>query len=215
MKSGKKKAARKTSKKAVAKKSSTKKRSVSLPNMSTVDGGSLDQVRDILFGAQSREFNEAIGRLDEKLSRDIAALKGDTKSQSESFELYVKNELQSLSDRIDNEQAQRKQSVTEINKQIRDLGKELNASIASLDKRLGKLDEKMDKSDRTLRGHILDEAKSIRAELESKYEAQASALASEAEALRESKTDRGALADLLKEMAVRLTGDEKLDKKSK
>jgi len=186
--------------------------------MESIDGGNLDQVRDILFGAQLRDFEQGLSRLDERLTKELNGLKQDAKNRTDSLELYVKNEIQSLIDRSGAEQQESKQAAAELAKQIKELGKELKADVAALDKKLSKLDDKLTKSERTTRQHILDEAKSLRDSLVSKYEEQSNALQREAQQLREAKVDRAALSDLLKEMSLRITGEldlSDLDKKPK
>ena len=174
------------------------------------EGGNLEQIRDILFGAQARELNQGLKRIEDRLAKDLSALKNENMSRVDSLELFVKHEVQSLHDRLQVEQQERKVGAGEEAKRLHELGKELRGLIGTLDKKLAKLDDKLAKSDRNLRQHILDEAKNLRNDIEARHESQTEALAHEAQVLRESKTDRDALADLLKEMALRLTGESEL-----
>jgi hypothetical protein len=172
--------------------------------MENADTANLDQVRDILFGSQTREFNQSLARLDERLSNDIASSRKDAKNRTDSLELYVKNEVQALIERLNDERDKREQSVNELTKQIREFGKETKGAIAALDKRLNKLDEKASKSERTLRQQILDEVTSLRDDLEAKHEDHRGALEREAAMLKDVKVDRLALSDLFNEIALRL-----------
>jgi hypothetical protein len=43
------------------------------------EGGNLDQIRDILFGVQSRDLEKRIVRLEERLAKDTTDLRDDIK----------------------------------------------------------------------------------------------------------------------------------------
>lgn len=170
-----------------------------------VDTGNLDQVRDILFGSHVRDLNGALERVEDRLGKDIQGLRTDGKNRADSLELYVKNELESLVDRINGEQQERARAMQDRQRELKETASELKEMLAALEGRLVKLDEKMVKAERALRQHILDEAKNLREDLQSKAEQQTEALEHQAQTLREAKADRSALGDLFREMAMRIT----------
>jgi len=180
---------------------STRTRSVG----TTQDPANLDQVRDILFGSQAREFNDNLARLEERFSKASAAAEKETANRIDSLELYVKHELAALVDRLNLEQAKRDQATKELGKQIKTLGREMRGAMAKLDQRLEKLDATLSKSERSLRQHVLDEAKNLRQNLAAKHAEQSQALERQVGLLRDVKVDRAALKDLFSELAVRIT----------
>src|SRR6185295_6529950 len=63
-------------------------------------GGNVDKIRDILFGTQMRDYEKRFVRLEERLLKESADLREDVKRRFDSLEIYVKKELESLTDRL-------------------------------------------------------------------------------------------------------------------
>ena len=165
--------------------------------------GSLDKVRDILFGAQSREYEKRIMRLEERIIRESSDLRGEIKMRFDSLEAYIKGEIESLTDRWKTEQGERTDSVKDLSRGLSDL-------TATVEKKTCQLDEKVTKTQRELRDQILDQSKSLSSDMRQKYEELSAALDREARELRYDKTDRSALADMFSELALRLNNEFKL-----
>ncbi len=158
---------------------------------------SLDKVRDILFGNQMRDVEKKLARLEERLLKECAGLRDDTKKRLDSIENYIKQEVESLSRRIISEQSTRDEGLrvlVEDNKKI----------TTGLEKKLNQLDENINNNQRDLRNQILNQSKDLQNDILQKYEEILAALVRESEDLRHAKTDRSTLANLLSEMAVRL-----------
>ena len=165
--------------------------------------GSLDKVRDILFGAQSREYEKRIMRLEERIIRESSDLRGEIKMRFDSLEAYIKGEIESLTDRWKTEQGERTDSVKDLSRGLSDL-------TATVEKKTIQLDEKVTKTQRELRDQILDQSKSLSSDMRQKYEELSAALDREARELRNDKTDRSALADMFTELGLRLNNEFKL-----
>lgn len=165
-------------------------------------GGNLEKIRDILFGAQVHDFEKRFTRLEERLLKETADARADTKKRFESLESFIKKEVESLADRLKAEQGDRSESVKEIARELRDTAK-------ALEKRLIQQDEQATKSLRELRQQILDQSKSLTDEIRSRNRETTTALSRELTELRAEKTDRAALASFLTDVAVRLTNDPK------
>lgn len=165
-------------------------------------GGNLEKIRDILFGAQVHDFEKRFARLEERLLKETADARADTKKRFESLESFIKKEVESLADRLKTEQADRAESVKE-------LGRELRETAKALEKRLAAQDEQATKSQRELRQQILDQSKSLTDEIRSRNRETTTTLSRELTELRAEKTDRAALAGFLTDVAVRLTNDMK------
>jgi len=165
-------------------------------------GGNLEKIRDILFGAQVHDFEKRFARLEERLLKETADARADTKKRFESLESFIKKEVESLADRLKAEQADRAESVKEI-------GRELRETAKALEKRLAAQDEQATKSQRELRQQILDQSKGLTDEIRSRNRETTTTLSRELTELRAEKTDRAALAGFLTDVAVRLTNDMK------
>lgn len=171
-----------------------------LPNGDVPGSGNLDKVRDILFGTQIRDYDKRFARLEERLVQECTNLREDTRRRLDSLETYIKQEVESLTDWIKNQQAERDEAVKELAQEHKD-------TIKSLEKKIAQLDAEATKSDRDLRQQILDQSKSLNYEIGQKYEEILAVLEREAQVLRTDKTNRFTLAAPFAEIAMRLNSN--------
>jgi hypothetical protein len=164
--------------------------------------GNLDQVREILFGAQSRGVEKRLARLEEELPKRIAEMREELKRGIATLEAYARHEIDSLSERLRVESKERNTSNDELSGRLDESGKALR-------KEIGQLDERSTAAQRDLRQHLLDQAKRLDDEIQRRSDDLAAALARAVEELRNEKADRKAVAGILHEVAMRLT-DESL-----
>lgn len=165
-------------------------------------GGNLEKIRDILFGAQVHDFEKRFARLEERLLKETADARADTRKRFEALEGFIRKEVESLADRLKSEQGDRAEAVKEV-------GRELRETAKALEKRLAAQDEQSTKSQRELRQQILDQSKSLTEEIRNRNRETTTTLSRELTELRAEKTDRAALAGFLTDVAVRLTNDVK------
>jgi hypothetical protein len=167
-------------------------------------GGSIDKVRDILFGTQLREFERRFARLEERMLKDTNDLKEDMKTRLDALESYARKENESLADQIRAEQQDRLESSG-------NLSRELQETAKSLERRTTTLDEQLARSQRELRQQILEQQQRLSDDIRKKMDDVLARLARETNALRSEKADRTTLASLLTEMAMHLTSDSAED----
>jgi predicted DNA-binding ribbon-helix-helix protein len=182
-----------------------RRRSVNRPQLSPVDlaaGGNLDKVRDLLFGTQMRDMENHFARLEERLQKDIAELKDETRGRFESLEVFLRKEIESLTDQLKTEQDVRQQAVQTLTQELTETAKAFN-------QRTNQAEEHIVKAQRELRQHILDQSRSLRDEFWDRYRELSEATEHNVQELRAEKTDRATLAVLLTELAMRL-GNEYL-----
>lgn len=165
-------------------------------------GGNLEKIREILFGAQVHDFEKRFTRLEEKLLKETADSRAETKKRFDAMEAFIRKEIESLVDRVKTEQGERSDALKEISRELRDTAK-------NLEKKLMQLDEQTTKGQRELRQQILDQSKSLSDEIRNRVKESAAVLTRELRELRTEKTDRSALAGLFTEAAMRLSGDMK------
>lgn len=162
--------------------------------------GSLDKVREILFGSQARDYEKRFTRLEERLIKESGDLKDEMRNRMESLETYIKKEIEALSDKLKAEHTDRKEANSELARELKDLTK-------TFDKKTGQIDDQMSKNQRELREQLLEQSKKLSDEIRQKHEDLLAALERESRELRFDKTDRAALASMFTELAMRLNNE--------
>ncbi|MBN1292251.1 MAG: hypothetical protein JXB48_10460 [Candidatus Latescibacteria bacterium] len=163
----------------------------------TGENGSVDKIRDLLFGSQMQDYEKRFNHLEEMLTAQITNLQNETRKWFDSLESFVKKELDSLSDRLSNEKTDRIAAVKE-------LSQELKKTAETIQNKIDDVSEKTAANDKEVRRQILDQSKMLRGEaLDNKKEI-SDALHKAEHQLREDKVDRTAFANMLSEMALRI-----------
>ena len=165
--------------------------------------GNLEKVRDILFGNQMREVDRRFARLEERIVKETRDLKEDIKRRLDALETYATKETETLAGHIRQEQGDR------VDANAR-LARELADAAGAFERRSANLDEQLAKGQREIRQHILEQEQRLSEDMRGRIDEVLAALARETHELRNDKTDRMALAALLKEMAMRLTNEFRL-----
>lgn len=167
------------------------------------ESGNIDKIREILFGVQMRDYEKRFSRLEERLLKESADLRDDTRKRFEALETFVRNEFEALTDRLRAEQHSRDESVQSLTRELKETGQ-------SLDKKLTQFDEQSTRGQRELRQQILDQSKNLSDEIRRKYDELAAMLEREVAELGHDKTDRASLASLFTEVALRLNNEFKI-----
>lgn len=162
----------------------------------------LDKVRDILFGSQAREFDKRFTRLEDRLVKEVANARDETKKRLDALEHYVKQEVDSLTERLKNEQTERENKITALTEEQKNI-------TLSLEKKINQFDEHSTNSQRELREQILDQSKSLQDDIQQKYTEILTLLERENQEIRRNKTDRSHLAALFTDLAIRLSSENK------
>jgi hypothetical protein len=179
----------------------TKKKPTQDPAELTAEGaGSVDQIRDILFGPQIREIERKLARLEERLAKEAADLRGDFKQRLEALENFARDEVEVVSQSIEGERKDRVAAINELTAELKRLANET-------EKRLAKLDEQAKRAHKDLRQAILDQNKRLGDEIQTKHESLSQTLDRDVSELRNDKADREGLAALFTELALRIKGD--------
>ncbi len=169
-------------------------------NTDQAGGANLEKVREILFGAQSREYQKRFANLEERLLREATEVKHDLKKRFDTLEAYIKKEVEALTEQVKSEHIERSSSLKDLSREIRDLTK-------LLEKRVGQLDEQGTKTQRDLRNQILDQYRKLADEIQDKHAHISKQLEKTAKELRHEKTDRASLAAFFMEAAMRLNNE--------
>ena len=167
------------------------------------DPGNVDKIREILFGGNMRDYDKRFSRLEERLTKESADLRAETKKLVDSLETFVKKEFEALSSRLESEQKSR-------NEAVQDVAQELRYTAKALDTKLAQFDTQTTQAQRDLREQILDQSKTLSEEIRQKNDEVATILDRRLKELNHEKTDRASLSALFTEVALRLNNDFKI-----
>ena len=165
--------------------------------------GNLEKVRDILFGNQMREVDRRFARLEERIIKETRDLKDDIKRRLDALEAHATKETETLAGDIRQERSDRVDGNARFARELAD-------TAAAFERRSTSLDEQLAKGQREIRQQILEQQQRLSEDMRARIDDVLAALARETQELRNDKTDRTALASLLKEMAMRLTDEFRL-----
>jgi len=173
------------------------------PRLSEADGASLEKVRDLLFGVHMRDNDRKFARLEERLAKETSDLRDDVKKRLAAIENLIRQEVESLSERLKTEQDERSTAA-------KDLGRELNESARTFERRASQLDDQIARGLRDVRQQLHDQQQGMSDELRTLADDFVARLSRESQELRGDKADRSALAALFTEMAMRLNDEFRL-----
>ena len=170
---------------------------------SLTESGNIDKIREILFGVQMRDYQKKFSRLEERILKDSADLREDTRKRFDALENFVKNEFEALTNRLQAEQRTREEAV-------RNMSEELQKTVNAFERKFSDFDEQTTRSNRELRNQILEQSKTLGEDIRHKHDEMSAMLAREVEELGTAKTDRASLAGLFTEVALRLNNEFKI-----
>jgi len=185
-----------------------KQTGVDLANAPLVKGragerDSADRIRDILFGAQVRQYDQRFNGVEEMIKTEIANLRDETRKTNETVEHYAKKGLESLIAQLKAEQKERSDSVNDLSKKIDNLGK-------TLDKKISRLEETTNAGRLDLQEQILQQSKNLMQKIQQLNAELTTTLRKAVDELRREKADRLALGNLFNEIGLRLKEEFKL-----
>jgi hypothetical protein len=169
-------------------------------NGTVEDAGKVDRIRDILFGSQMRDYDVRFQRLDERLSREANEARADVQRRLEALENFLKQEVNTLSHRLNIEQSERRGAVEKLTRDLMETGQ-------ALEQRIKSVDEEAAREFHDLRIQLLEQAKTLGAEIQERHGQMQGRLEEEAAHIRAAMTGREALAEMLSEVALRLKNE--------
>jgi hypothetical protein len=168
--------------------------------VSETEAGSVDKIRDLLFGNQMQDYDRRFSVLEERFLQRFKELESETSRNLGAFESNAKKQVDSLASQLREEKDQRADAEKEIERMLREHNQALEKRIRSLSDQLSQLDRDM--ADRLTR-----ESQSLREELKQKNADTRHALENMFAELSNVKTDRTLLASLFVEVAKCLNQD--------
>jgi len=160
--------------------------------------GNMDQVRDILFGGQMRDYDKRFKRLEERFSQENINFREDIFQRLKAVEEQVSGELESLIEKNKVERQERVNALQDLEHEIKTLKKELNS-------RFTQLDEQIARDIRNLRQQTLNKFQELTLQIRQQNDNLTNLVNQEVTQLHDEKVDRADLASFFHDMAVRLT----------
>jgi hypothetical protein len=167
------------------------------------DSANVDKIREILFGGQMRDYERRFTRVEDRLIKESADLREDTRKRFDALEMFVKKEFAELAHRLQAEHRTRDEAMHGLWCGLHDTGQALEAKLTELQ-------EHSAGAQSDLRQQILEQSKNLSDEIRHRQDELTAMLQREVAQLNHEKTDRSSLATLFTEMALRLENDLKI-----
>jgi hypothetical protein len=162
--------------------------------------GNVDQIREILFGGQMRDYDRRFQDLEERLQRDLDRFRQDQHKRLDALEQLIRDEVEALASgikRLDGEQRKQQATLTE----------QLKSSEGRLQAEMAELANQLEESSRLLRDRLLKLSQETADGIQQQADDFGRSLTSATHELRDAKVAREELAGFFSEMALRLKRD--------
>lgn len=173
----------------------------STETMNKDGAGSIDKIRDLIFGTQMQDYEKRFSRLEERLFKEMSESRNESKKSLDSLEKYISKEIEMLKDRIAQEQTSRMEAFKELSRQLRE-------TTRSFEKKIDSLSDQLTNNSNDLHQEISELSQSLRNEIRLRYEEAVYLIEQSVEELRNDKMNRASLANFLSEMAMRINNDK-------
>lgn len=194
--------------------------------------GQMDQVRELLFGAQWKELEIKFARFEEQYQRELQGMQEAFKHRMESLDNFMRSEVNTLLHRIKEEEVDRGKALKDeqvardeaikVERREREesfkvaekdrlegvaiLNKEIASALELIERKSTKLANTLDATERELRQLLLTEFNGLNDKVEQKYIEAIEVLSSSAKQIRSDMVYRSSLSTLLTEMALKISG---------
>jgi len=185
----------------------------------------MEQVREILFGAQLKDMEVRFKRQEERFTQEISDISEFFKKRLDSLETFMKSEVSGLLERLRRESEEReaaqkserherhealaaeqrdrleaaKNEERERQEAAARLASDLTAAAAAFERKLAKLSHTIDSAERDLRTLLMGESANLNDKIERKYSDALRALAKTNVQIRNDMVYRAALSGLFAE----------------
>lgn len=159
--------------------------------------GSLDKVRDILFGAQSREIDKRFAVLENRLLQESGRLREDLTKSVEDLKMQINQEILGLVGKLQQEKDQRVSTIQDMGQTVRTLEAQVSQRILELTQHASNQFQAMNEEMQKQKHELVEQDQEAMRRMESQFQQAVNELKIE-------KTDRAVLAEMLMEVALRL-----------
>lgn len=159
--------------------------------------GSLDKVRDILFGAQSREIDKRFAVLENRLLQESGRLREDLAKSVEDLKMQMNQEILGLVGKLQQEQDQRVSTIQDMGQTVKTVEAQVSQRILELTEHASNQFQAMNAEMQKQKHELIEQGQEAMRRMESQFQQAVNELKIE-------KTDRAVLAEMLMEVALRL-----------
>ena len=163
--------------------------------------GNIDQIRDIIFGAQLREYDNRFDRIES----DISLLQQDMQTRLEQVKVVVTTELRAAFDSFEKKlksiNLTVQEDTTDIRQQIDRVNRKFSSSIEALDEAIDNQTGAIRDDFSQSRDQLQEDIRTLRTQVFEELDRRFSVL-------REVKVSRDDMAEILFELGMRLKGSE-------
>lgn len=164
---------------------------------SQTEDASLDKVRDILFGAQSREFEKRFSLLENRLLEESRALRQELIRSFDDLKAHMNQEVQGLIEQLHQEQGQRATNIQDMGQVVKNVESQLSQRVTELTQQASNQFRTLGTDLQEQKAELMEQHQQAIDRIETQHRQAVRDLQSE-------KTDRAALAEMLMEVALRL-----------
>ena len=163
----------------------------------------VDQIRDILFGGQMRDYERRFDELGRQLEAEMTRLRETHEKRIAQIDRRLDEQFEKLGKQLRQEITDRTQAVDDLETRVQQAARtsrsEVNGALAALESELSSTDER-----------LRDALAELSSALAARTSEAGAALARSNADLRAEKVGREDLSGLLAELALRLKGDFEL-----
>ncbi|WP_342348626.1 hypothetical protein [uncultured Nitrospira sp.] len=159
--------------------------------------GSLDKVRDILFGAQSREIEKRFAVLEDRLLQESGRLREDLTKSVEDLKTHMNQEIQGLVGKLQQEQDRRTSTIQDMGQTVKTVETQISKRIVELTEHASNQFQAIRADMQKQKHELIEQDQEAMSRMESQFQQAVNELKVE-------KTDRAVLAEMLMEVALRL-----------
>lgn len=171
---------------------------------------SMDQVRELLFGAQLKDMETRFQRQEARFQREISDAREALKNRLDSLENFMRSETASLLHRVNTEASEREAAVKAEEKERIEAFNNLTKNIASaeeaFERRVAALSNTLDNTEQEIRKLMLTETGNLNNKIDEKYENALKVISETASQIRHDMVYRSSLSSMFTEMVVKLSG---------
>lgn len=164
--------------------------------------GNIEQIRDIIFGTQMRDYERRFAQLEERLLKDSTDLRQEISRRLTALDESMRRELAELGDRLVTEQRARSQDVDQLNSVV-------DVARREAARRINDLAEETTKAQKEMQTELAQQSSALGEEIRQRWSDVSATLKREADELHFRKADRTVLGGLFAELAAQLADEER------
>ncbi|MFN2564988.1 MAG: hypothetical protein ABR499_08270 [Gemmatimonadaceae bacterium] len=171
-----------------------------LSTADVVGGSNIDQLREIIFGGQLREYERRFARMEARLAKELADVREEVRARCTALEKHVRDEVESVT--VELRAVQQLRAVEE-----RRLSQSIVDAAKGAEDRIVALTELITRENRDLRVQLREQTKAITDDVQRRHADLLALAERDAAELRDGKANRADLSALFMEVALRLRGE--------